>query len=432
MTTLNRHCSSAPVRRLAAWKATALALTGFLATLTGFAGTACATTTRTALVVVANMTHDEVTAAPQDIADVLFNSPDSVAAFYRETTYGAVTFAGTVLDPVSIPFSGASTCLYPIWAAVAQQAAKSAYDVDFSDYDHIIYVLPSCPSCGLDGAANIDGRNSWNFGKTLDAGIYSHELGHNLGLRHANAGSEEGADATSVMGYGDVQVHFNAAEKDALDWIPGSRAFNIGAEGNYRLAPLESLDGLDPLLLRIEAPHSNERYFVSYRRPLGFDANLPAELQDVLTVHTRAPDGSTDLHAVLSDGELFSDPDAGVYLRMIDHHEGGASFRFGTTTPESLPGDFNFDGRVDDADLAQWRGDFGLNAGSDADGDGDSDNADFLVWQQWYGEAYEYATAPLVTAFAIPEPAAGSLAWIAAATICSRRRHRGRRPPLAA
>ncbi len=49
-----------------------------------------------------------------------------------------------------------------------------------------------------------------------------------------------------------------------------------------------------------------------------------------------------------------------------------------------IPGDFNHDGAVDAADLAQWKGDFALNGDSDADNDGDSDGADFLAWQRQF------------------------------------------------
>lgn len=47
-----------------------------------------------------------------------------------------------------------------------------------------------------------------------------------------------------------------------------------------------------------------------------------------------------------------------------------------------ISGDFDGDGNVDGADLAQWQGDYGLNNMSDADGDGDSDGTDFLAWQR--------------------------------------------------
>lgn len=67
----------------------------------------------------------------------------------------------------------------------------------------------------------------------------------------------------------------------------------------------------------------------------------------------------------------------------------------------ALAGDFDGDGNVDAVDLAQWRGDFGINGESDADFDGDSDGADFLVWQRQIGGLP--ATGAGVGA---PEPAA--------------------------
>jgi hypothetical protein len=74
------------------------------------------------------------------------------------------------------------------------------------------------------------------------------------------------------------------------------------------------------------------------------------------------------------------------------------------------PADFNEDGFVNGSDLAKWRGDFGLNAGSDADNDGDSDGADFLVWQRSLNGS---PSSPAVGA--IPEPGSASLAVLCAA-----------------
>ena len=56
---------------------------------------------------------------------------------------------------------------------------------------------------------------------------------------------------------------------------------------------------------------------------------------------------------------------------------------------------------VDDVDLAQWEGDFGINGDSDANGDGVTDGADFLAWQRQTAAAATSAIA------AVPgEPAA--------------------------
>jgi hypothetical protein len=50
--------------------------------------------------------------------------------------------------------------------------------------------------------------------------------------------------------------------------------------------------------------------------------------------------------------------------------------------------------------LVQWRGDFGINALSDADNDGDSDGADFLAWQRQLGSGLP-ASAGVQS---VPEP----------------------------
>jgi hypothetical protein len=79
----------------------------------------------------------------------------------------------------------------------------------------------------------------------------------------------------------------------------------------------------------------------------------------------------------------------------------------------AVPGDFDDDLDVDDADLAIWESAYGANATGDADGDGDSDGADFLIWQQWSG----FDASPLSAAStAVPEPSSlvlAALGWLA-------------------
>jgi hypothetical protein len=82
-----------------------------------------------------------------------------------------------------------------------------------------------------------------------------------------------------------------------------------------------------------------------------------------------------------------------------------------------LPGDFDGNGAVEDADLARWRAGLGQFDGAatlaaprngDADGDHDVDGVDFLVWQQNLGQAIAFELAA-----AVPEPSSVALAFTA-------------------
>ncbi|MCA9258524.1 MAG: hypothetical protein KDA61_04960, partial [Planctomycetales bacterium] len=84
-----------------------------------------------------------------------------------------------------------------------------------------------------------------------------------------------------------------------------------------------------------------------------------------------------------------------------------------------IQGDFDANGRVDEADLSIWQQGLGTTNGAnwalgDADGDEDVDGADFMVWMRAYGAI---ASQPVVAI--VPEPTSCILActwaWLAAA-----------------
>lgn len=89
--------------------------------------------------------------------------------------------------------------------------------------------------------------------------------------------------------------------------------------------------------------------------------------------------------------------DATFYIDSVSHNP--LEFLAGL---ESLVGDFDGDGDVDNDDLAQWEGDYAANGDSDADGDGLTTGLDFLLWQ----ENYTGSLNPLAAATSVPEPSA--------------------------
>jgi hypothetical protein len=83
-------------------------------------------------------------------------------------------------------------------------------------------------------------------------------------------------------------------------------------------------------------------------------------------------------------------------------------------------GDFNGDGQVNGSDFLIWQRNLGLASGAtlnqgDADGNGAVNAADLAIWKSTFG-------ASVAAAGAIPEPASGFLAALAALAICGRRR----------
>ncbi len=94
----------------------------------------------------------------------------------------------------------------------------------------------------------------------------------------------------------------------------------------------------------------------------------------------------------------------GVYTMLLQDTGGVVDYQIQFNVLYSLKpvGDFNGDFFVNGADLPNWRGDYRVDDGSDADGDGDSDGADFLIWQRNVNKVF--------SASAVPEPSALVLA----------------------
>ncbi len=91
-----------------------------------------------------------------------------------------------------------------------------------------------------------------------------------------------------------------------------------------------------------------------------------------------------------------------------------------------IPGDFQLDGDVDNADLAVWKTGFGLATGAapsngDANSDGQVSGVDFLIWQRNSG----IQPPAIINAFATaPEPAPLGAGLLALAALSITHRHR--------
>lgn len=146
-------------------------------------------------------------------------------------------------------------------------------------------------------------------------------------------------------------------------------------------------------------------------------------------VEAELPPNVGTLPAIVSFGE-----DAIGNLYMVNL--GSSSFQppLGTgsiyriVTDVLVPGDFDEDGDVDDADLIVWESGYGTAAGAeatdgDSDGDGDVDGRDFLQWQRNFGQT-SWTYVPPGPLTSVPEPTTLLLAAFSLTTAATVRRRR--------
>ncbi len=283
------------------------------------------------IVLVANFRDTNVACSTTAVRDTLFTDPQggSIDDLYQEASFGTVSFNGDVHGPYTINYFSTSPCDFSSWSAAAEAAAQAS-GVNLGQYDRRVYVLPEQNSCGYIGLGTIGGNPSraWIFTCELDD-VYGHELGHNLSAHHAATPTDEYGDVSDIMGYGGVGLrHLNAPHKEELGWLPATQLVTVTQSGVYRIAPLElsPADTIAPQVLKIAKPDTQEFYYFSYRRPLGFDAQLSATYRDRVNVH-RYKGGSVQTYFLnsLPDGGSFDDPVNGVTVTQLRHDASAAT-----------------------------------------------------------------------------------------------------------
>ena len=255
------------------------------------------------------------------LQNALFHDAESVNAFFNAMSTGQITFSGDVVGPITIPHSSDSDCRtdYPIWSESALELVSEQVEVD--SYDHILFLFPfGLPHCGLgaSGTVGAPGR-SWyyysdctvalndEYGAGIKATV-SHELGHNLGLRHANATEHslpyEYQDYLDFMGA--AWMRANGPHMISLGL---KQATEVTSDGTYELRPLHASPSADGEIIKIQA--GGKSFFVSYRVDQGWDALFWSRLQDryaqKMQVHewNEIPGHSTHILHYASEGDHF-------------------------------------------------------------------------------------------------------------------------------
>lgn len=225
----------------------------------------------------------------------VFTDSNSVANYYRESSYAKHQLAGVVTPWLVARFARPTTCLYSQMATEAQYLAQQA-GYSLSAYQKYVYIFPSLPGCGWAGLGG--GTQAW-INQSASLLVIGHELGHTFGMGHASSldcGTQviggtctrsEYGDPYEIMGNG-RSAHLSAIHKNTLGYFAASEVkTHPGGTATYTLSALE-VPGGSTYAVRIPAS-SRRTYWLEWRQPIGFDATLGLGATDGALVHIGYP-----------------------------------------------------------------------------------------------------------------------------------------------
>ncbi|MDO8538615.1 MAG: LamG-like jellyroll fold domain-containing protein [archaeon] len=300
-----------------------------------------------AVILLVNFMNDSTQPfTPQEINEFMFTNPDSVNSFYQENSFDQISFSGDVFGWYQLQLENITGfCNFDDIGNYADQIAAQQ-GININNYDHIIYGFPRIDNCAF-GIGTIGGVPSrvWMNGFLDRVGLYSHELGHNLGNAHAasiscgdkaiddysNCTFSEYGDSHDVMGseFLSHSFHFNLPHKNYVDFIENSQIQEVTTNGQYTINKLETSQS-GTYGIKIAKPDTNQFYYVEYKQPIGFDSDLTPTITSGASIHIWSEQNYSRTYLVsalpgtndsLIDGSIFFDEINNIKIKQISHNQ---------------------------------------------------------------------------------------------------------------
>lgn len=325
------------------------------------------------LISMTDMKPEEIADLAQDpdiIRDALFADTGSVKDYFLKSSYNKLLVKGDILGSYTLT-DNTDTCTNDKLLSWSKSVEKQIPEDTLNQYDSLIYVLPDIESCNFWGLTTLGNLGSKTVKNNVDLSklrawitfphyqtlSYIHELGHNLGVHHANGldcgdqpisnscESKEYLDAFDVMGSSGrspllTPLDMNVPHKIALNWLTSQNVQTITESGTYQIKPLGKLSTPNDIVgLKIYRPQSRDYYFLEYRQRLGYDTKLP----DIVTrgallhiwngdpgtqtqlVHINAGLIEITVHPAFFDDKVFKDSYNGIRIQQISHDQNGVT-----------------------------------------------------------------------------------------------------------
>lgn len=306
----------------------------------------------------------------------VFADADSANFFHQENSYSNISFSGAVVSDWLEIDDVNTSCHYgeygypddvSRWAGKANAIASAPpYSYNLANYTRRVYIFPGTGNCPWAGLGEVGGSptmmwsNGYGDGTYHDKTLFSHELGHNLGVGHAsskdcgaktidvytNCTNYEYGDDYDAMGGNWENYHFNAALKDDLSWLDPGEIQTVSANGTYTLNPIENAGSANKAI-RIQKPNTSEYYWLEYRQAVGTDSTLPSGVTRGVIGHIWSETSTDNSYLLdftpannwsdvaLSDGVEFYDEQNNIRITQTAHNSSTVtlSVEFSYTPP---------------------------------------------------------------------------------------------------
>lgn len=185
--------------------------------------------------------------SPWSSTSVRDNRITQTQDFFDTSSYGTFTLPTTAVVPLQTMDNNASYYVTEGYQTLKTHALDKATTAGYNsdNYDFVSIVINHNLYSGWAGRGQVGNKINWIDGYDYSAseqdqlvGTITHELGHNLGLWHANSWESNTSVADDSNGthdeYGHIfdcmgitsstydQEHFNASFKNAMDWLGDS------------------------------------------------------------------------------------------------------------------------------------------------------------------------------------------------------------------